>query len=109
MIAAYKIHRFTSPRENFHYSILQSAPWRKLAIGSANGLGYSYAQNLQSIYFDVNDNNSRLGILIQIHDRSAQQIDASKCLFRRAAGTRSLLECMQSSSLSTRRRFHGGA
>jgi hypothetical protein len=44
-------------RERFHYSVLAKEPWRKLAIGATNGLGYQYAQNLQSIYFDANDKN----------------------------------------------------
>lgn len=51
----------TSPlhatREKFHYLVLANEPWRKLAIGSTTGLGESYAQNLQSIYFDANDSN----------------------------------------------------
>lgn len=44
-------------REKFHYSVLARSPWRKLAIGSNNGVGDPYAQNLQSIYFDFNDEN----------------------------------------------------
>jgi hypothetical protein len=44
-------------REKFHYSALSNQPWRKLAIGSTNGLGVPYAQNLQSIYFDSGDPN----------------------------------------------------
>lgn len=44
-------------REKFHYSALTKAPWRKLAIGSTNGLGVAYAQNLQTIYFDSSDAN----------------------------------------------------
>src|SRR4051812_25978693 len=42
-----KVH---PPREKFHYSSLSNGPWRKLAIGSSNGIGDPYAQNLQSIY-----------------------------------------------------------
>jgi hypothetical protein len=49
-----KVH---APRERFHYNSLHGEPWRKLAIGSSNGLGNPYAQNLQSIYFDANDEN----------------------------------------------------
>jgi hypothetical protein len=49
-----KVH---APREKFHYSSLSREPWRKLAIGSSNGIGDPYAQNLQSIYFDANDTN----------------------------------------------------
>ena len=44
-------------RQKFHYSVLAERPWRKLAIGSSNGLGESYAQNLQSIYFGATDEN----------------------------------------------------
>ena len=47
-----KLH---STREKFHYSELSRAPWRKLAVGSRNGLGAPYAQNLQSIYFSFED------------------------------------------------------
>ena len=49
-----KLH---ATREKFHYSALAKEPWRKLAIGSSNGLGDPYAQNLQSIYFDAGDKN----------------------------------------------------
>src|SRR4051812_43511250 len=52
-----KTSKLHATREKFHYSALSNEPWRKLAIGSKNGLGHSYAQNLQSIYFDANDNN----------------------------------------------------
>jgi hypothetical protein len=51
---ASKLH---ATREKFHYSVLAKEPWRKLAIGGSTGLGYPYAQNLQSIYFDANDSN----------------------------------------------------
>jgi hypothetical protein len=59
-----KLH---ATRERFHYSVLSKEPWRKLAIGSANGLGDPYAQNLQSIYFDADDRNyAALGSLFKI-------------------------------------------
>ncbi len=51
-----RISKLHPTREKFHYSILSKEPWRKLAIGSNNGLGEPYAQNLQSTYFDANDN-----------------------------------------------------
>jgi hypothetical protein len=44
-----------APREKFHYSALLDQPWRKAAIGSSNGIGDPYAQNLQSIYFSASD------------------------------------------------------
>lgn len=44
-----------APRENFHYSALLDRPWRKAAIGSGNGVGDPYAQNLQTIYFSAGD------------------------------------------------------
>jgi hypothetical protein len=53
-LRASKLH---ATREKFHYSMLSKEPWRKLAIGASTGLGYPYAQNLQSIYFDANDKN----------------------------------------------------
>jgi hypothetical protein len=49
--------QLNATRRKFHYSTLSERPWRKLAIGSSNGLGESYAQNLQSIYFDAEDSN----------------------------------------------------
>jgi hypothetical protein len=52
-----KLSKLHATREKFHYSALSKEPWRKLAIGSSNGLGDPYAQNLQSIYFDSNDKN----------------------------------------------------
>lgn len=46
-----------SPREKFHYSILDSAPYRKFAISSANGVGEPYAQFLQTTYYSEKDRN----------------------------------------------------
>ena len=40
-----------SPREPFTPHDLLQAPWRKLAIGSRNGIGEPYAQFLQTTYF----------------------------------------------------------
>ncbi len=70
-LKASKLH---APREKFHYSALAGEPWRKLAIGSSNGLGESYAQNLQTIYFDANDSNypalgSLFTAMIQIRNK----------------------------------------
>ncbi|WFU83854.1 hypothetical protein QA645_14245 [Bradyrhizobium sp. CIAT3101] len=70
-LQASKLH---PTREKFHYTTLASEPWRKLAIGSSNGLGESYAQNLQSIYFDANDKNypalgSLFKTMIQIRNK----------------------------------------
>ena len=48
-----KIH---PPRERFTHTDLKEKPWRKLAIGSTNGLGESYAQLLQTTYFDEQSN-----------------------------------------------------
>src|SRR5262245_44069651 len=56
-----------APREKFNYSSLSNGPWRKLAIGSSNGIGDPYAQNLQTIYFDANDKNyPALGSLFKL-------------------------------------------
>ena len=46
-----------SPREKFHFSILETAPWRKFAISSSNGVGEPYAQFLQTTYFSENDSS----------------------------------------------------
>src|SRR5262245_11453312 len=48
-----------APRDSFDYRDLTKRPWRKLAIGSRNGLGHPYAQNIQSTYFDPNDQKFR--------------------------------------------------
>jgi len=39
------------PGQVFSRSDLESGPWRKLAVGSTNGLGEPYAQLLQTTYF----------------------------------------------------------
>lgn len=51
-MAVTKIH---APDESFGPSDLERRPWRKLAIGSQNGLGEPYAQLLQTTYFDEAD------------------------------------------------------
>lgn len=54
-------------RARFHYSDLSKAPWRKLTIGSSNGIGETYAQNLQTTYFDLNDKKyPALGALFKL-------------------------------------------
>jgi hypothetical protein len=40
------------PKKRFNYADLAMRPWRKLVIGSQNGVGESYAQLLQATYFD---------------------------------------------------------
>jgi hypothetical protein len=69
-----RVSKLHPTREKFHYNELSKAPWRKLAIGSANGLGNPYAQNLQSIYFDFNDKNypalgSLFKLMVQIRNK----------------------------------------
>ena len=44
-----------SPTEPFLRTALLGSPWRKLAIGSTNGLGESYAQFLSTTYFSESD------------------------------------------------------
>ncbi|MEA2413854.1 MAG: hypothetical protein QOI58_511 [Thermoanaerobaculia bacterium] len=46
-----------APRARFDYKQLSTEPWRKLAIGGRNGDGLAIAQNLQTTYFDANDEN----------------------------------------------------
>jgi hypothetical protein len=52
-----KTIRLHPPSEKFDYQQLSREPWRKLAIGSKNGIGNPIAQNLQSTYFDPADRN----------------------------------------------------
>lgn len=47
-----------APREPMVPSFLETLPWRKLAIGSKNGVGDPYAQFLQTTYFGRNGNGS---------------------------------------------------
>lgn len=49
-----KLH---APSEKFSYENLSREPWRKLAIGSKNGMGDPIAQNVQTTYFNHNDKN----------------------------------------------------
>lgn len=63
-----------APRERFHYSVLKNQPWRKMALGSSNGVGDPYAQNLQTIYFDMSDRNypalgSLFKIMVEVRNR----------------------------------------
>lgn len=46
-----------APRDKFDYKTLKLHPWRKMAIGSKNGLDEVIAQNMQSIYFHEDDQN----------------------------------------------------
>lgn len=41
-----------APKSRMEPRILIERPWRKLAIGSTNGVGEAYAQLLQTTYFD---------------------------------------------------------
>jgi hypothetical protein len=52
-LAQFRIAPVQPPKRAFRPSDLVSAPWRKYAIGSRNGVGESYAQLLQTIYFDA--------------------------------------------------------
>ncbi|PYJ86678.1 MAG: hypothetical protein DME70_07790 [Verrucomicrobia bacterium] len=62
-LARAKLH---APGEKFDYKKLSRKPWRKLAIGSKNGLGHSIAQNLQTTYFSPDDRNyPGLGVLFR--------------------------------------------
>jgi len=47
--------RIHAPLERFSSKDLENGPWRKFAIGSANGLGDPYAQLLQTTYFHENN------------------------------------------------------
>lgn len=63
-----------SPREYFSPQDLERGPWRKLAIGSANGVGDPYAQLLQTTYFHENNVgspylNALFAALISVRNR----------------------------------------
>ncbi len=51
-LAAFKAARVQPPKKAFRPSDLVARPWRKFAIGSKNGVGESYAQLLQTTYFN---------------------------------------------------------
>lgn len=44
-----------APRDRFDYKTLKKGPWRKMAIGSKNGLAEPICQNMQSMYFNEAD------------------------------------------------------
>ncbi len=99
-----KLH---APAEKFHYRVLSEEPWRKLTIGASNGVGESYAQNLQTIYLaEGYPRYPALGALfksmITVRNR-LMRLDAD---FGLPARTRSILERVPRSPLSTGRRLH---
>jgi hypothetical protein len=53
-LAAFRSTRAQPPKKVFAPADLAVGPWRKFTIGSKNGVGESYAQLLQTIYFDSN-------------------------------------------------------
>jgi hypothetical protein len=70
-----------APTDHFDFRALSVKPWRKLAIGSRNGLGNPYAQNLQSAYFDIDDRNypalgSLFSIMLQVRNRLMRLADS---------------------------------
>lgn len=63
-----------APRESFSPKDLERGPWRKLAIGSANGVGDPYAQMLQTTYFHEHNTgtpllNALFATLISVRNR----------------------------------------
>ena len=52
-LAAFQATRAQPPKKRFSFADLKHGPWRKMAIGSQNGVGEAYAQLLQTIYFDA--------------------------------------------------------
>lgn len=46
-----------APTDKFNYKTLRDHPWRKMAIGSRNGLKEPISQNLQTTYFYESDKN----------------------------------------------------
>jgi len=54
-LAAFSQFKLHAPTHKFKAEDLRTSPWRKLAIGSTNGLGESYAQLLQTTYFAESD------------------------------------------------------
>ncbi len=51
---AFRTTKARPPKQPFKPSDLAAGPWRKYTIGSRNGVGESYAQLLQTMYFDAN-------------------------------------------------------
>jgi hypothetical protein len=51
-LAAFRRSTVQPPKKAFKPADLAKGPWRKFAIGSKNGVGESYAQLLQTTYFD---------------------------------------------------------
>ena len=53
-LEAFRATKVQPPKRPFTPSDLAAGPWRKYTIGSRNGVGESYAQLLQTTYFDSN-------------------------------------------------------
>jgi hypothetical protein len=73
-LEAFKTTNVQPPKKAFRPSDLAAGPWRKFAIGSKNGVGESYAQLLQTVYFDSNrpshaSLNSLFKLVIQLRNR----------------------------------------
>lgn len=54
----FRTAKLQPPKKKFSYVDLRDNPWRKLAIGSRNGVGEPYAQLLLATYFGVGDQSS---------------------------------------------------
>lgn len=63
-IECFKNIKPRAPSDTFDYKTLKIGPWRKMAIGSKNGLNEMIAQNMQSTYFNEEDKHyPKLGAL----------------------------------------------
>lgn len=51
-LAAFRAAQSQPPRKRFSFADLHNGPWKKMVIGSRNGVGETYAQLLQAVYFD---------------------------------------------------------
>jgi len=67
------------PSQKFKVGDLKTSPWRKLAIGSTNGLGQNYAQLLQTTYFPESDSKypslTRLWSLLRVLRNELSDLD----------------------------------
>jgi hypothetical protein len=52
-VTAFRATRSQPPKKRFSFADLKNGPWKKMVIGSQNGVGESYAQLLQAVYFDA--------------------------------------------------------
>ena len=98
-------------RQRFHYSALAERPWRKLAIGSSNGLEAGERAQIcsRSAFRRGGQELSDAWRFISADDRDQEQANGSRFRIRFGSRASPILGRLPRSPLSTRGRLHGNA